>query len=217
MTTKVLLADDHKIMRDGLISLLAEAEDIKVIAEAATGREAVEKTLALDPDVVIMDLNLPELSGIEATRKILEAAPQKRILILSMLQDNSCVQRSLKSGVKGYLLKNCASEELIEAIRALAAGESYLCRQVTEMVMRSFATQDGGQTLSSPYAELSRRELEVLRLIAAGNTTKEIAYTLNLSIKTVDVHRHRIMKKLDLRGVAELTKYAIREGLTTIE
>lgn len=217
MSIKVLLADDHQIMRDGLIALLARAEDIQVVAEAADGNEAVQKALAATPDVVVMDLNLPGISGIEASRRILAANPEQRILALSMLQDKGCVVESLKAGARGYLIKNCAGEELLQAIRTLAAGESYLCSQITDLVLQDYAHPAEGDAQTLSHSELTPREREVLRLIAAGDTTKEIAYQLDLSIKTIDVHRHRIMKKLALNSIAELTKYAIREGLTSIE
>ena len=216
MKISVLLVDDHQIMRDGLEALLGNAEDIKVVAQAATGIAAVKETLELCPDVVVMDLTLPDISGIEATRQILAANPAQSILALSMLQDKNCVLESLKVGAKGYLVKNCAGEELIQAIRALAAGESYLCSQVTRLIIQDYARSEAEEP-PPLHPQLTRRELEVLRLIAAGKSTKEIAFALRISIKTIDVHRHRIMKKLNLYSIAELTKYAIREGLSSIE
>jgi DNA-binding NarL/FixJ family response regulator len=218
MTIRILLVDDHKIMRDGLKALLAGAKDIAVIAEAESGGEGLEKALTLRPDVVVMDLNLPLLSGIEATRRIVSADPEQRILALSMLQDKSCIMESLKAGAKGYLLKNCAAEELLLAIRTLAAGESYLCSQITDLVI-----QDYTRTVADPpvaavaHPALSARELQVLQQIAGGKSTKEIAFLLGISIKTIDVHRHNVMNKLKLHSIAGLTKYAIRQGLTPID
>ncbi|OGT99979.1 MAG: DNA-binding response regulator [Geobacteraceae bacterium GWB2_52_12] len=216
MTIQILLADDHKIMREGLKSLLGAAEDIKVVAEAVDGGEAVQMALEHSPDVIVMDMNMPEMSGIEATQEIIAANPAARILVLSMIKDKSCVMECLKSGAKGYLIKNCAAEELIVAIRTLAAGESYLCSKITDLVIKDIAGQASDSASSPPRAELSKREQEVLRLIADGKSTKEIAYTFGVSIKTVDAQRKNIMNKLQLFSIAELTKHAIREGLTTI-
>jgi len=216
MTINILLADDHKIMREGLKSLLGADEDIKVIAEASDGREAVQKALENHPDVIVMDMTMPEMSGIEATQQIVAANPDARILALSMIKDKSCVLECLKSGAKGYLIKNCAAEELIIAIRTLASGESYLCSKITDIVIKDITGQSSKSTSSTAHHELSKREQEVLQLIADGKSTKEIAYTFGVSIKTVDVQRKNIMNKLQLFSIAELTKYAIREGLTSI-
>ena len=217
MSIKILLVDDHQIMREGLRALLEKAQDIEVVSEAITGREAVEKSLDLEVDVVVMDLNLPEMSGIEATKKILEIDPDKKILALSMLDDKSCVVESLKAGVKGYLVKNCAAKELIEAIRTLAGGEFYLCRKITNLVVEDYTHDSLSETEEGEDHQLTERELEVLCMIADGQTTKEIAFALNVSSKTIDVHRGRIMKKLALSSIAELTKYAVRNGLTSLD
>jgi DNA-binding NarL/FixJ family response regulator len=218
MSISVLLADDHKIMRDGLKALLDKAEEIKIIGEAADGAEALKKVIELRPDVVVMDLTMPVMSGIEATRRIVETSPDTKVLALSMLHDRVCVLECLKAGAKGYLVKNCAAEELLIAIRALAAGESYLCSKIAGLVIQGVSRNksDGSENTSS-HAELSKRELEVLKLIADGMSTKEIAYILNVSVKTINVQRFNIMKKLDLRSIAALIKYAVREGLTSAE
>lgn len=217
MTIKVLLADDHKIMRDGLKALLEKAEDIEVVAEAADGEEAVLRVFETVPDVIVMDLTMPGMSGIEATRRIVETDSGARVLALSMLQDKSCVVESLKAGAKGYLLKNCAAEELLVAIRTLSEGESYLCTKITELVIQDYSRSASGDPHSLAHSELSKRELEVLQLIADGKSTKEIAFAFNVSIKTIDVQRSNIMKKLNLHSIAALTKYAVREGLTSID
>ena len=217
MSIRVLLVEDHQIVREGLRVLLNRTEDIEVVAEAATGAEAVKKALELTPDVVVMDLTLPEISGIEATRRIIAADPDRMVLILSMQQDKDCVMESLKAGAKGYLVKSCAAEELCLAIHSLAAGKAYLCSQITDLVIQSYTDSDSEDETSVAHSILTARELEVLRLITAGQSTKEIAFALNISIKTIDVHRSRIMKKLDLHSVAELTKYAVREGLTPLK
>lgn len=216
MSITVLLADDHTIMREGLKSLLDRATDIEVVAQAANGVEALQKVEEYWPDVVVMDLTMPGMGGIEATRRIVAAHPDIKVLALSMIQDESCVVECLKAGARGYLFKDCAGEELISAIRALAAGEFHLCSTITELVIRDYSqlATEGG---SPPNQILSKREQEVLQLIADGRNTKEIAFLLGVSVKTIDVQRSNIMKKLNLYSIAELTKYAVREGLTSIE
>lgn len=215
MSIRVLLVDDHTIMREGLKALLARATDIQVVAQAADGVEAIQQAVAHAPDVIVMDLTMPNMGGIEATRRIVAANPEIKTLALSMVMDRSCVVESLKAGAKGYLIKDCAGEELIGAIRTLAAGGSYLCSKVTELVISDYA-QHAANAPSSAHATLSAREQEVLQLIADGKNTKEIAFSLGVSTKTIEVQRSSIMKKLDLHSIAELTKYALREGLTSI-
>jgi len=216
MSINVLLVDDHKIMREGLVSMLAKATDIEVVAQAANGIEAVQKAVEYCPDVIVMDLTMPELGGIEATRRIVAANSSMKVLVLSMVIDKNCVIECLKSGAKGYLSKDCAGAELLGAIRTLAAGESYLCSRVTDLVIRDY-TQLSSDDHSTSNDKLTKREQEVLSLIAAGKSTKEKAFILGVSIKTIDVQRSNIMKKLNLHSIAELTKYAIRTGLTSIE
>jgi len=216
MNIRVLLVDDHMIMRQGLAALLKNERDIEVVAEAANGLEALDFARECTPDVIVMDMTMPLMNGIEASRKILEENPAIRIIILSMVLDEPCVVEALKSGAMGYVLKDCASDELVAAIRSSIAGFPYLCREVTGLVIKgytnSFTEQPGGcQPLLSP------REREVLQLIADGKSTKEIAFQFNVSIKTIDTQRNTIMKKLDLHSVAELTKYAVREGLSSLE
>ena len=215
MSIRVLLVDDHTIMREGLKSLLDQATDIEVVAQAANGVEALHKVEECCPDVVVMDLTMPQMGGIEATGRIVAAHPDIKVLALSMIQDKSCVVECLKAGAKGYLLKDCAGEELLGAIRILAAGESYLCPSITELVIRDY-TQLAAGSPSKATSSLSKREQEVLQLMADGKSTKEIAFALGISGKTVDVQRSNLMKKLNLYSVAELTKYAVREGLTTL-
>ena len=216
MSIRVLLVDDHTIMRDGLNSLLDQATDIEVVAQAANGVEALQRVEEYRPDVVVMDLTMPQMGGIEATRRIVAAHPDIKVLALSMIQNKSCVVECLKAGAKGYLLKDCAGDELLGAIRILAAGDFYLCSRITEIVIRDY-THHSAESPMQAASNLSKREQEVLQLIADGKSTKEIAYTFGVSGKTVDVQRSNIMKKLDLYSIAELTKYAIREGLTNLD
>ncbi len=215
MSIRILLADDHKIMREGLKALLDDVPDIEVVGMATNGREAVQLAAELRPDVVVMDLNMPEMDGIEATRQLVATDPSTKVLILSMVVDRNCVIECLKAGAKGYLVKDCAAEELQGAIHALAGGESFLCTKIAQVVISDYVQRTNEDT-GVIETVLSRREQEILSMIADGRNTKEIAFALECSVKTVEVHRMNIMKKLELHSVAELTKYALREGLTSI-
>ncbi|ABQ26956.1 response regulator transcription factor [Geotalea uraniireducens] len=214
MTIQVLLVDDHKIMRDGLVSLLGCAGDIDVVAEASGGREAVEKALVHSPHVVVMDLTLPDMGGIEATRRIMAKNPRIRVLVLSMLLDRNCVLESLEAGARGYLAKDCAAEELVAAIRTVFAGKPYFCAGATEIMIKGFAPGSASQQIAPV---LTKREREVLKLTAEGYNTKEIAFTLGVSIKMIEIHRMNIRKKLGLKSIAQLATYAVRIGLISID
>ena len=215
MGIRVQLVDDHKIMREGLKALLARTPDIEVVAEADNGQTAMQKAAEFTPDVVVMDLSMPEMNGIEATRGIIAENPDVRVLALSMLLDRNNVIETLKSGAKGYISKDCVFEELVEAIRSIAAGNSYLGAKITELVIEDYS-HNKADDRSDRYDTLSRREREVLLHIADGKNTKDIAFTLGVSIKTIEIQRLSVMKKLDLHSIAELTKYAVRKGLTDV-
>jgi DNA-binding NarL/FixJ family response regulator len=212
---KVLLADDHKIVRDGLRTLLEKHAEIQVVGEAEDGRETVLQTRKLLPDIVIMDIAMPELNGIEATRQILSESPDVKVIALSMHSDRRFVTEMLKAGASAYLLKDCAFEELVIAIRTVLKGKIYLSPGIAGVVIESYIKSTPRSEVSV-FSLLSDREREVLQLMAEGRTTKEIASHLNVSIKTVETHRTNIMTKLDIHSIAELTKYAIREGLTSL-
>jgi DNA-binding NarL/FixJ family response regulator len=217
MTVRVLIADDHKIMLAGLRSLLEKQSDIEVVGEAENGRKAVQLAQEKKPDVVVMDVSMPDLNGIEATTQILENLPETRVIALSMHSDKRFVMGMLRAGAAGYLLKDCASQELANAIAQVAGGKKYLSPEITGVVIDDFlqgSVLDEDETVASV---LSAREREVLQLIAEGWSTKQIASHLYVSIKTIETHRRQIMKKLDLHTIADLTKYAIREGLTSVE
>lgn len=205
---RVLLVDDHKIMRDGLQLLLEQTGDITVIAQAGSGQEAIRLVRELQPDLIIMNLTMPEMSGIEATRRIVAEQPEAKVLALSMLMEQGCVVECLKAGAKGYLVKDCAADELLQAVRTVHNGGSYLCSQATTLTVNSM------QDSREPASGLTEREREVLQLLAEGHNTKEIAFKLEISTKTVESQRAAIMKKLDLYSIAELTKYALQHGLT---
>lgn len=215
MALKVLLADDHKIVRDGLRTLLEKHDDIVVVGEAEDGREALQLSRKLQPDVVVMDIAMPDLNGIEAARQLLSEYPGIRIAALSMHSDKRFVSEMLKAGASAYLLKDCAFEELITAIRTIITGKIYLSPGIAGVVIEDYIRR-GSSVESSVFSLLSDREREVLQLMAEGRSTKEVAAHLNVSIKTVETHRTNIMTKLDIHSIAELTKYAIREGLTSL-
>ncbi len=216
MTTRIILADDHKIMREGLRALLEKQQDFEVTAEAENGLDAVQLAKKLRPHIVIMDIGMPGLNGIEATRQITADVPSTKVIALSMHSDKRFVIEMLKAGVSAYLLKDSASEELASAIRTVLADKPYLSPQITGVVLKDYLSTLA-KTEPSAFTLLTPREREVLQLIAEGRTTKQIATALFVSVKTVDTHRQQLMEKLNLRSVAELTKYAIREGLTSLD
>ena len=217
MSTKILLADDHKITRQGLRSLLEKQPDMKVVAEAEDGREAVRLARELHPDVVIMDVSMPDLNGMAATRQILGKSKKVKIIALSMHSDTLFISEMLKSGASGYLLKDCAFEELREAIRTVIAGNIYLSPAISDVVVDDYLHRLSKTGPSDSGEVLTDREREVLQLMAEGKSTKQIARELYISVKTVETHRRQIMNKLNIHTVAELTKYAIRKGLTSLE
>lgn len=214
--TRVLLVDDHKILREGLRTLLEREDDIQIIGEADNGRASVKLASELAPDVVIMDLAMPDLNGIDATRRITETEPKARVLALSMHSDGRYVRGMLQAGARGYILKDCAAEELTRAIRTVMADQVYVSPGVTGTIVKDYVRQISASS-DNETATLTHREREVLQMLAEGGSTAHIASELHLSVKTVETHRKRIMDKLGLRSIAELTKYAIREGITALE
>jgi DNA-binding NarL/FixJ family response regulator len=205
---RVLLADDHRMVRRGFRLILESQPDIEVVAEAGNGREAVAQTLAFHPDVVVMDVAMPELGGIEATRRIRESVSQANVVALSIHRDGVYVREIVRAGAAGYILKESADTELLTAVRAVAAGKSYLSSEVAGHVLQEYRKH-----VTDPIDLLSPREREILQLIAEGKTNKEIAVHLNLSVYTIDGHRTRIMEKLELHSIGGLVRFAIRHGL----
>lgn len=212
---RVLIVDDHKIVRDGLKSMLEDVPNVDVIEECGDGRSGVDRAVEARPDVVVMDIGMQGLNGIDATRQIVEAAPDVKVVVLSVHNERSFVLGALQAGASGYLEKDCPFEELRDAIASVAAGRAYLSSGVTHEVVQEVVAA-GHDLGKSDLVVLSAREREVLQLLAEGRANKEIADQLAVSIKTVDRHRQNIMKKLGLHTVAELTKYAVKEGITQL-
>jgi len=216
MSTRILLVDDHKIMIEGLRVLISNQADMEVVGEAENGRQAVELAMELKPDIIIMDLSMPDLNGIEAIGKIKAGFPDIKSLALSMHSDKRYVSRALSEGAAGYMLKHCAFEELIDAIKAIISGKRYLSPQLLGLVVDDYVSYVAKDE-SSVISFLTAREREVLQLLAEGFSIKEMSYMMKVSVKTVEAYRSQLMVKLGVQGVAELTKIAIREGLTSLE
>ena len=217
MRRTVILADDHQIIREGLRRLLEQEKNLEVVAEAEDGRVAVELAKKLSPDLVVMDIGMPELNGVEATRQITADGGNTKVIALSMHSQAQFVGRMLEAGASGYLLKDCAAEELVKAIRVVLANRIYLSQAIAGVVVEDYISCRRASVNHSTGTDLTTREREVLQLIAEGNSTKEIAASLHVSVKTVETHRQHVMEKLDIHNIAGLTKYAIREGITSPE
>ncbi len=205
---RILLADDHAVVRQGFKMILSAQPDMEIVAEAGNGREALEMAEEARPDVVVMDVAMPELNGIEATRRLAASAPHARVLALSMHKDSVYVREILRAGARGYLLKDSGAGDLVSAVRAVASGEGYISPAVSNAVL-----DDYRRHVTNPIDLLTSREREVLQMLAEGKTNKEIASVLNLSVYTVDAHRGRIMEKLNLHSINELVRFAVRNGL----
>lgn len=205
---RVLLADDHAILRKGVRMLIDSQPDMKVVGEAKTGREAIDEARKLKPDVVVMDVSMPELNGIEGTRQICEELDQTRVIGLSMHKDSVYVRELLRAGARGYLLKDSEDDDLLRAIRAVSRGEAFLSPAISDAVLTDYRKH-----VSNPVDLLTSREREVLTLIAEGKTNKEIATTLDLSVYTVESHRGSVMEKLNLHNTGDIVRFALRNGL----
>ena len=210
---RILLADDHTIIRSGLRLLLEQQPDFKVVAEAADGREAVELVSTHHPEVVVLDIGMPQLNGIEATQQIVSLEPRTHVVILSMHSDEGYVLRALKAGAQAYILKNSAEADLIRAVRAVSEGKSFFSPVISKMLLEDYVRQIRDKQVEDSYDLLTPREREVLQLLAEGRTNKEVANILKLSIYTVETHRGNILEKLNLHGVPELILYAVRKGI----
>jgi DNA-binding NarL/FixJ family response regulator len=215
MSIKVLIADDHQIVRESLRALLEKEPGITVVGVAEEGRTALRLARELVPDVIIMDVAMPDLNGIEATRQVVAEFPEIKVIALSMHNDRRFVLNMLKAGARGYLLKDCASQHLIKAIHLVSSNKTYISHEIADLVVKDYLATTSPVEGSSAEL-LTAREREVLQLIVEGKTNSKIAEALKVSIKTVESHRHTIMLKLDIKSIAELTKFAIREGLTSL-
>jgi DNA-binding NarL/FixJ family response regulator len=215
MNLKVLLSDDHKIVREGLKNLLYKNPAIEIVAESENGRETVELALKLHPDIVIMDITMPELNGIEAARQIVKNLPDTKVIALTMHSERQFVLEMLKAGASAYLLKDCAFDELLNAIAAVTTGKVYISPSIAHIVVGSISSAE--DSTANSFKLLTDREREILQLLSEGKSTKEIAYLLSISVKTVETYRQQVMNKLKIFNIAELTKYAIREGITSVE
>jgi len=213
--TRVLVADDHTIVRQGLRAVLEAEPDIEVVGEAADGYEAVKKASALSPDVVVMDVSMPRMNGLEATAHIVKSGTRTRVVALTIHSSEEYVYSCLKAGAKGYLLKESASSDLVQAIRIVRNGGTYLHPAISVHVVSEYLKRPDPRTRTGEPDVLTARERQVLQLIAEGHTNKEIATLLTLSVKTVEAHRARVMEKLRIHNVAGLTRYAISRGITS--
>lgn len=210
---RILLADDHNIIRSGLRLLLEQQPDFKVVAEAADGREAVALAAKHHPEVVVLDIGMPQLNGIEATREIVAAEPQAQVVILSMHADEGYVLRALKAGARAYILKNAAEADLIRAVRSVSEGKSFFSPTISKLLLEDYVRQIRDKEVEDSYDLLTSRERQILQLIAEGRSNKEVANILELSPFTVETHRGNILQKLNLHGVPELILYAVRKGI----
>lgn len=208
---RILIADDHTLVRESLVGLLQAEGDVQVVAQAADGVETVEKAIATRPDIVVADLSMPRLNGIEVVRRLKEALPNTRVLVLTMHQEDEYVLQAVRAGASGYLVKDSASSELLAAVRNLQAGRGHFGPQAARILAEQL--QNPERSVEDPYGRLTAREREVFHLIAEGLTTKEIARKLDISAKTAENHRTRVLDKLDVRNTAELVRYALRKGL----
>jgi DNA-binding NarL/FixJ family response regulator len=217
MNIRLLIADDHKMMREGLKSLLSKDPGMSIVGEAENGEETVNLSRKTAPHVAIIDVTMPDLNGIEATRKIIKDNPNIKVVGLSGHPDRHFVREMLKAGASAYILKQTAFDELIRAIHEVMAGRTYLSPEVTQGLVDSYVRSSPRKGENPAFATLTDREREALQLLAEGRSSKEIANKMGVSVKTVETHRRNIMEKLNLHSVAELTKYAIREGVTSLE
>jgi DNA-binding NarL/FixJ family response regulator len=215
MTIRIFLADDHEVVRDGLRFILGTQADMKVVGEAADGRQTVDQVILLKPDVVVMDIGMPELNGIEATRGIHRSRPSTHVVILSMHSSREHILRAFQAGAQGYILKECVDEEVVIAIRAVHAGRRYLCHTITDILIDHFVIRDSTGVIGSPLDSLTSREREILQLVVEGKSTASIAAMLYLSTKTVETYRSRLMEKLGVSNLPDLVKFAIQHGLTS--
>ena len=217
MSIKVFLADDHRMVRDGFRLLLETQSDIKVVGEAGNGRETVRQVVKLAPDIVLMDIAMPDLNGIEATQQIFEECPATKTIILSMFSTTQHISRAFKAGARGYILKESAGDNLIKAVRMVYGGKIFLCEEISEVVVGDYVRKHETVEVVEPLARLTSREREILQLLVEGKTNKRIAEILFLSPKTIETYRSHLMQKLGIKDMPGLVKFAIQCGITSVE
>jgi DNA-binding NarL/FixJ family response regulator len=215
MAIKVLIADDHQLFREGLVNLLTSAPEIEVIAQAKDGREATEKAIELKPDVVLIDINMPHMNGIDATRELKKKLPDLKIIAVSMHSDRQYVKGILEAGADGYLLKNCTYRQLTDAVKSVYSGKKILSDDITDLVIKGYL--EPTETELDGFEDLSEREVEILQLFAEGKSTREISEKLFISVKTVGTHKQHILEKLDLKTNADIIKYALKKGMIQLD
>jgi DNA-binding NarL/FixJ family response regulator len=217
MSITIFLAEDHRLVRDGFRILIETQPDLKVIGEAGTGHETVRQVVKLLPDIVLMDIGMPELNGIEATRQISEACPSTKVIILSMYSTSQHITRAFKAGARGYILKESAGEDMIKAVRTVYNGQIFLCGEISEIVVGQYLLDQAEVVVDDPLSRLTAREREILQLLVEGKSNTKIAELLFLSPKTVETYRSHLMQKLGINDLPSLVKFAIRHGLTSVE
>lgn len=214
MTIRILITDDHQLFREGIANLLSSSPQIEIVGQAENGQEAIEKARKLKPDIVIMDLSLPIINGVDATRILHKELPETKVLVLSMHAEKNYIKEALEAGAYGYLFKDCTYDQLIEAINTVYQGKKYLSNKITEVLIHDYLNRE--EVTPDNDQSLSERESEILRLIAEGKSTREIADLLFISVKTVGTHKQHVLEKLNLQSTAGLIKYAIRKGIVSI-
>jgi DNA-binding NarL/FixJ family response regulator len=217
MSITVFLAEDHRMVREGFRLLIETQSDIKVIGEAGNGREAVRQAAKLNPDVVLMDIEMPELNGIEATRQISETSPSTKVIILSMYSTPQHISRAFKAGARGYILKESAGDDVIKAIQTVHSGKIFMCNEISEVVVSQYIKDNRAGELDDPLARLSAREREILQLLVEGKSNTKIAELLFLSPKTIETYRSHLMQKLGIGDLPSLVKFAIQHGITSVK
>jgi DNA-binding NarL/FixJ family response regulator len=215
MPVRIIIADDHRLFREGLVNLLSDAKDIEIVAEADNGKDVIEKAKALNPDIIVMDIGMPILNGVEATARLLKELPAIKVIALSMHSEKQFIKGMLEAGASGYLFKNCAYDELIEAIHTVNAGKKYLSDKITEIMIQDYLGKE--ESMSESDSELTERESEILKLIAEGVPTSEISELLFVSVKTIGTHKQHLLEKLNLKTSTDLVKYAIKRGIISLD
>ncbi len=215
MPIKIIIADDHRLFREGLVNLLSDSKDIEILAQAENGADVIVKAKELNPDVIIMDIGMPVLNGVEATGKLLKDFPSIKVIALSMHSDKQYIKGMLEAGASGYLFKNCAYDELIDAIHTVHAGKKYLSDKITEIMIQDYLGKE--ESIPETDSELTERESEILKLIAEGASTSEISELLFVSVKTIGTHKQHLLEKLNLKTSTDLVKYAIKKGIISLD